>query len=136
MQVAMSGARLAYVVVEQEGVVRRPVHKMMKGGGGIKVVDVEEPAGFLVYFPRGHVLRIKSQKELAQYNLDKAPRIVNLSGLNDPNSAIGRMMMSDDQVIRREGMADLEKYVIRLAEAKTGRITLTRDVADLEVEAA
>lgn len=130
-QVSMTGARLSYVVVAQEGTVRRNVHKWKKGGLGLSVTDVEEPAGFLVYFPRGHVIRIRDRKELAHYRLDREPQIVNMQGLNDRNSPLGKLMFSQDEAMRRQAMVDLEAQVIQLAQAKSGKIELTRDVKDL-----
>lgn len=136
IQANMSGGRLSFVVVPQEGTVRRPVHKW-KRGAGVEVKDIEEPAGFLVYFPRGHVIRIKNKKELAHYKLDREPEIVNLSGLHDRNSAMGKIMFSQDEAIRRQGMVDLENFVIRLAQAKSGKIELVRDPSDVpEMEVA
>lgn len=135
MQAQMSGARLAYVVVPQEGTVRRPVHKYHKAKGLI-VSEVEEPAGYLVYFPRGHVIRIRTKAELRKYKLNEEPQIVNLQGLNDRNSPIGKLMFAQDEDIRRNAMVDLEKQVIRLAEAKSGKIELQREniVEPMEIE--
>lgn len=131
MEATMSGARLAYVVVPIEGTVHRPVH-LWKKGKGVTVQNVEEPGGYLVYFPRGHVVRIRTKEDLRRYRLNMIPKIVNLQGLNDPNSPIGRLMMSQDEGGRALAMAELEKQVIRLAEAKSGRIEVTRDSRDLE----
>lgn len=130
-QVTMTGARLSYVVVPQEGTVRRNIHKFMQKGVGLTVKSIEEPAGYLVYFPRGHVIRIRDKKELRHYKLHKEPKIVNLQGLSDPNSPLGKLFMSQEESVRRSAMADLEKQVIQLAEAHSGRIEITRDVADL-----
>jgi len=132
-QAHMNGTRLAFVVVEQEGTVRRPVHRASKkGGGGVAVVEVEEPAGFLVYFPRGHVLRIKDRKELRRYQLDGEAPFINLRGLNDPRSPIGKLMMSQDENIRRSAYGDLEKHVMQLAQAKSGRIEVTREAIQMD----
>lgn len=132
-----SGARLAYLVVEMEGTVRRPVHKWTKAKG-LTVVDAEEPAGYLVYCPRGHVVRLKDRKALKQYGVSEEAPIVNIAGLQDPNSKVGKMMRSQDAEVRRKGYADLEKQVQQLAQAKSGVITLIRDPSvELEdVEAA
>ena len=127
----MNGTRLAFVVVPQEGSVRRPVHKFDKKGGGLQVKDVEEPAGFLVYFPRGHTIRIRTRKELVHYGLHKDPPIINLRGLHDRNSPIGKLMMSQDEASRRSAFASLEQQVIQLAQAKSGKIELCRDWNDL-----
>jgi hypothetical protein len=122
----MTGARLAYVVVdlsETVGTVKRPVTTWTKKDG-LKTKMVEEPAGYLVYFPRGHVIRLKDKESLRQYGLDRQPPIVNLQGLNDPNSPIGRLLMSQDEGARRGAMETMEKQVIRLATAKTGPVLM------------
>lgn len=120
------GARLAYVVVdlhESVGTVKRPVTTWTKKDG-LKTKMVEEPAGYLVYFPRGHVIRFRTKEELRQYGLDGQPPIVNLQGLNDPNSPIGRLLLSQDEGARRGAMETMEKQVIRLATAKTGPVLM------------
>jgi hypothetical protein len=122
----MTGARLAYVVVdlsETVGTVKRPVTTWTKKDG-LKTKMVEEPAGYLVYFPRGHVIRLKDKEALRLYGLDRQPPIVNLQGLNDPNSPIGRLLMSQDEGTRRGAMETMEKQVIRLATAKTGPVLM------------
>lgn len=121
--VNMNGTRLSYVVVPLQGTVKRPVHTWSKGEG-ITVEDQEQPAGFMVYFPRGHALRFKNKAELAQYGLNQKPKLINLQGLNDPNSPIGKIMHSQDEEGRAEGFADLEKAVIALATAKSGSVLM------------
>lgn len=125
----MNGARLAYVVRPLSGVVKRTVHTMGKKGEGIKEEEVEQPAGFMVYFPRGHVLRLRDKKMLKFYNLDKAPRIINIEGLSDPNSPLGRLMMAQDEAGRSQGMRDMETMVIQLATAKTGAMLMPEQMA-------
>jgi hypothetical protein len=128
------GARLAYVVVdlsETVGTVKREVTTWTKKDG-LKRKMVEEPAGFLVYFPRGHVIRLKDREELRRYRLDGQPPIVNLQGLNDPNSPIGRMLMSQDENARRGAMETMEKQVIRLATSKTGPVLMPEQLEPVE----
>jgi hypothetical protein len=120
------GARLAYVVVdlnETIGTVKREVTTWTKAAG-LKRKMVEEPAGYMVYFPRGHVVRLRNKEELRQYRVDGPAPIINLQGLNDPNSPIGRMLMSQDENTRRGAMESMEKAVIRLATAKTGPVLM------------
>jgi hypothetical protein len=120
------GARLAYVVVdlnETIGTVKREVTTWTKSGG-LKRKMVEEPAGYMVYFPRGHGVRLRNKEELRQYKVDGPAPIINLQGLNDPNSPIGRMLMSQDENTRRGAMESMEKAVIRLATAKTGPVLM------------
>jgi hypothetical protein len=120
------GARLAYVVVdlnETIGTVKREITTWTKSGG-LKRKMVEEPAGYMVYFPRGHVVRLRNKEELRHYRVDGPAPIINLQGLNDPNSPIGRMLMSQDENTRRGAMESMEKAVIRLATAKTGPVLM------------
>jgi|SRR5215471_5640443 len=121
----LMGSRLAFVVVKQEGDVKREKHFWTKDG--IKKKLVSEDAGYLVYFPRGHAIRIKSLAKLRHYRLHKEPQIIQLDGLNDPNSPLGKMFLSQDQNLRMASYRELEQMVIDLAEAK-GKI----EVKDFE----
>lgn len=134
MQMSGQGARLAYVVVDLAqtvGTVKREVVSWTKKDG-LKRKKVEEPAGFLVYFPRGHVIRLKDKEALRHYGLDGQPPIVNLQGLNDPNSPIGRLLLSQDEGTRRGAMESMEKMVIRLATAKTGPVLMPEQLESEE----
>jgi hypothetical protein len=115
-QGVLKGSRLAFVVVKQEGEVNREVHYWSKDG--IKKKLLPEDAGFLVYFPRGHAIRIRSLAQLRHYRLHKEPAIIQLEGLNDPNSPLGKMFMSQDQKLRQASYRELEQMVIDLAESK------------------
>lgn len=133
-----NGARLAYVVVDLHqsvGTVKRPVTTWTKKDG-LKTKMIEEPAGYLVYFPRGHVIRCKDKETLRQYGLDGQPPIINLQGLNDPNSPIGRMLMSQNEDARRGAMESMEKQVIRLATAKTGPVLMPEQIEPEQTSAA
>lgn len=119
----MSGTRLAYVVRALPGTVKRTVCKWTKEDG-LTTEEVEQPAGFIVYFPRGHALRFKNTAELARYGLDKKPKMINLQGLYDPESPAGKIMHAQDDEGRQEGFSDLEQSVIALATAKTGSVLM------------
>lgn len=120
------GARLEFVVRELKGTVKREVVRMKRQKSGekthheMKKEFVEQPAGYMVYFPRGHAIRVPTKELLAFYGLDRKPRIINLEGLSDPNSPLGRMMLAQDNDARAGAMIDLERQVIQLATAKTG----------------
>jgi hypothetical protein len=121
----LNGSRLAYVVVKQEGEVKREKHYWSKDG--IKKKLVAEDAGYIVYFPRGHAIRIRSMAMLRHYRLHKEPRIIQLEGLNDPNSPLGKMFLSQDPHLRMASYRELEQMVIDLASTK-GKI----EVKDFE----
>jgi hypothetical protein len=118
----LNGSRLAYVVVKQEGSVKREKHYWTKDG--IKKKLIEEDAGYLVYFPRGHAIRIKNLAMLRHYQLHKEPKIIQLEGLNDPNSPLGKMFLSQDPHLRMASYRELEQMVINLAEAR-GKIEVS-----------
>jgi len=119
-----TGARLAYVVVHLKGTVKRDQTRY-EAGKGLQTVSVEEDAGYIVYFPRGHVVRLKDEAALAHYNLreGEAP-IINMQGLSDPNSPIGRMLSAQDDTTRKGAWRSMEDQVIRLATAKTGTVIM------------
>jgi hypothetical protein len=112
----LNGSRLAYVVVKQEGSIKREKHFWTKDGIKKKLVD--EDAGYLVYFPRGHAIRVKTLNMLRHYQLHKEPKIIQLEGLNDPNSPLGKMFLSQDPHLRMASYRELEQMVINLAESR------------------
>lgn len=152
MAQTVGGARLAYFVVKLDTEIEREVceyvsPKTLNGGrqpadraarrakrtkSGIVRRMIKQPGGFLVYFPRGHVIRFRDEDHLAQFGLDKEPPIINMKGLYDANSKIGRMMNSQDEEVRRKGYSALEKHVVQLATAKSGPVLMPEQVGDRE----
>lgn len=129
------GARLAYAVIALQGTVKRSVTVYDKTEG-LQTKEVDKPAGFLVYFPRGHVLRFETEKQLKHYGLDKPAAIINLSGLNDPQSPLGRLMAAQDDETRRGAMHDMKTSVMRLATANTGQNIMPEMLKAGEAQAA
>ena len=127
-QMMVTGTRLAYVVVPIKEKVKRNIIEWTRGKG-LSAKSVEQPGGFLVFFPRGHVLRLTA-KQLRRYTHDGKPlkeeaRLINLQGLNDPNSPIGKLLMAQEADQRVKGFKELEKLGVKLATARTGPITVT-----------
>lgn len=124
---AMQGPRLAYVVVPIKKTVKRMVTTFEKGVG-LREVPTEEEGGYLVYFPRGHALRL-TEKELKRYKLGKrAKAFVDLAGLTDPESPMGKVFMAQNDQARTAGWRDLEKMVIQLATARSGPVVVAEEV--------
>lgn len=123
-----SGTRLAYVVTKLKGTVSRP-YTIWDKVTGLKTEMRKEPAGYMVYFPRGHVTRIRTKADLEFHGLKEgeAP-MINLSGLNDPQSAIGQLLMAQDDEARHRAFTNMEDQVIRLATAKTGNVLMPEQV--------
>lgn len=141
----LSGARMAYVVVALKGEVEREVtymkqKKVGKHRDGTDRVSHElvremrkEPAGFMVYCPRGHAIRVRNADDLKKYGLDKQAHIINMDGLADPNSPLGKMMLSQDEASRKGGFLDMQNAVIKMATAKTGTVLMPEQVAKKEM---
>jgi hypothetical protein len=124
MFAAQTGTRLAYVVRPLEGTVEREIVVFdKKNGEGLVRKMRKVPAGNMVYFPRGHVLRL-TDAQLKFYKLDRKPRMINIQGLNDPNSPIGKMINAQDEEERHGAYLDLEKSVMQLATAMTGSVLM------------
>lgn len=123
-----TGARLAYVVVPLDTPVKREYTTYSKDGG-LKTEVREEEGGYMVYFPRGHVIRIRNKSELDHYGLrlENVP-IINMNGLSDPNSPLGRLFAAQNDRGRKEAWATMEDQVIRLATAKTGTVLMPEQV--------
>ncbi len=131
-----AGARLAFVAVPLKGdvmrekvtMVPREVGKDKHGNPRVmhemKRVMKKEPAGFMVYFPRGHAIRVRSMEDLKKYGLDQKPNIINLEGLHDSNSPLGRLMTEQDQAARHGAFVDMQRQVIGLATKKSGSVLL------------
>lgn len=115
-----AGARLSHVVMPLEGEVEREVTRFSKDKGLHKEMETQ-PAGFLVFFPRGHVMRLKTMAELEHYGLDRDPLFMDLKGLYDPNTAVGKLFSSQDENERAESYRHLEAQVIALATKNCGR---------------
>lgn len=137
----VSGARLSYTVVPLKGEVEREVcvmkeKKIGKHRDGTDRVTHElvrekrkEPAGFMVYCPRGHAIRIRTQADLQKYGLDKKPNIINMEGMHDPNSPIGKLLTAQDEATRQGGYNDMQQAVIALATKKSGAVLMPEQVA-------
>jgi len=132
MMPRIPGARLSFVVVSLKdmGPIQREVVRFEKGKGLVREMQEQDP-GYMVYFPRGHAIRIRDDEELRRHGFHREPRIINMTGLNDPNSPVGKIMMAQDDEIRRGAYADLEKMVMRLATAKSGNVLMPEQMEEV-----
>ena len=128
MRPHQNGARLSYVVVPLDGVVRRELTRYTREGG-LRKQTTEQPAGYMVYFPQGHALRFKTKADLEQYGLHVEPHIINMSGMHTRNSPMGKLMAAQDEESRKKAYVSLEDQVIKLATAHTGSILMPEQLA-------
>lgn len=124
MKAAIQGARLAYVVKKLEGTVEREASRFDRKTGKVVKEMKEEPAGYLVFFPRGHYLRIRKLGDLKRYRLSKRPNMISLDGLMDPNSPVGRLMSSQDDADRAKAYEDLEADIAEMVRARSGPMSI------------
>lgn len=138
---SMGNTRLEYVVVPLEGKVTRVQHKMVqtkkptlhsRAQHKMERVEVEQEAGYLVYYPQGHVLRFKDMNALRKHGLDVPPRIINAENI------LGDLMAATSDEKREFAMLSLQEQLVKLATRRTGNNLLTRSytVDDLERDMA
>jgi len=131
----ITGSRLSYVVVPLKDEVTRYITKWTRELG-LHDEATKQPGGYLVYFPRGHVLRL-SEKELKRYKLNRKPKlVVDMSQMYDPNSPLGKLFLAQNEGERANSWKDLEKQVIQLATARTGPIQVVKVAPPTEREEA
>jgi hypothetical protein len=128
MRPHQNGARLSYVVVPLDGVVKRETITYNREGG-LRKKTVEQPAGYMVYFPQGHALRFKTKADLEQYGLNVEPHIINMNGMHTRNSPMGKLMAAQDEEARKKAYVSLEDQVIKLATAHTGSILMPEQLS-------
>lgn len=132
----MQGGRLAFVIRPIEGIVHREhieVKVLKKATANSKArhsferVVKEEPGGYMVYFPMGHAIRVRTDATLREFGLDGEAEVVDVSGLYDPKSPAGRLMVAQNEQAKKAAFVDLEKQVIDYVARKVGRDLLNRD---------
>lgn len=131
MSMKMAGTRLEFVAVKLDGTLKRDVIVPTVKGKmtTFKRVAKEVPAGWIIYFPKGHAIRIKDREHLEHYNLNRKPKFINLQGLHDPQSPMGRMMSAQDEAGRSAAYHELEQFVMQLAIARSGPMIMPEQVA-------
>lgn len=120
MQTTMQGARLAYVVKKLEGTVKRTNYKFNRRIGKIEPYEVDEEAGFLVFFPQGHYLRIRTREDLVRYKINYKPPVISMNGLLDPNSPVGKLMSAQDEGQRTKAWEDMEADIAAIVRKRSG----------------
>ena len=137
----MRGARLAYAVVKLRGTVKRFVYDYDVKKGGLVSKEVEQPAGYLVYFPMGHAVRVKDEVELAQIRFNGEPLapdgevFANMDGINSPNSKIGKLMRTQDKDNHTKLQQNFVDDVVKLVRARSGEITVTKEAEHVGIAA-
>lgn len=100
---ARNAPQPAFTVRQVDGSVKRTIY-FYDEKGKRQSSQVEEPIGFVVSFPKGHTIRVKSEAELSRLGYDQSIPLVDanddIHGY-EPNNIFGRD--NDDTII------DLEK---------------------------
>jgi hypothetical protein len=65
----------------------------------LRTKKTQEPAGYMVYFARGHSIRVRSDEELRRLNLDRSPH------LSDPTGEI-----ADEDIEQMGGAPSLKEH--------------------------
>lgn len=120
----VQGARLAYVVKKLEGKIKRTNFKFNRRNGKIEPYEVEEDAGFLVFFPRGHYLRVRTREDLIKYKLNYKPSVISMTGLLDPKSPVGKLMAAQDEGERAKAWEDMEADIAAIVRKNVGPMSI------------
>ncbi|MCI0557532.1 MAG: hypothetical protein MN733_03475 [Nitrososphaera sp.] len=120
----VQGARLAYVVKKLEGTVKRTHFKFDRRTRKLVPNEVEEDAGWLVFFPQGHYLRVRTKQDLIRYKLNYKPQIISMTGLTDPNTPVGRLMMAQDEGEREKAWGDMEADIAAMVRRRSGPMSI------------
>lgn len=120
----MPTARLAFVVRKLPGTVEREKVKWVpnRGGKGGTLVrtKVAVDAGYMVYFPKGHAIRL-TESQLAHYGLSPNSGVfVSMEGL----VPMDKTVQIENQRIMGAGFEALEAMTIRLATKRTGPVLM------------
>ena len=74
----MAELKRRYEVEKLEGTVMREVIEISKKDGSFVKSMVEEPAGFMVYFPSGASVRVRTEEELKKQGFDVPAPVVDM----------------------------------------------------------
>lgn len=74
----MAELKRRYEVEKLEGTVQREIIEISKKDGSFVKKMITEPAGFMVYFPSGASVRIRTEEELTRQGYDKPSPIVDM----------------------------------------------------------
>jgi hypothetical protein len=75
-----------------------------KTDAGITFKEIEEPAGYMVYFPRGASIRVSTLKRLKQLGLSELAPLVDMeSGDEQPNPSSVSLKARTESLNQRNG---------------------------------
>lgn len=117
---ALTGGRLAYVTVPIKGKYMREICHYETGKGIVRET-VKADAGYMVYFPQGHALHIRTREQLEVHGFDETAEIINMEGMHDPKSPLGKLYLSQNEAARKQAFRDLENEVITVVERGAGK---------------
>ena len=81
--------------------------KIIRGKGHFVYEEIEEPFGYMVYFPSGHSLRVRTTEELRRLGFHKQAGLVDME--------TGEVIKPDEEVL------SLKDRVLRKTSAKSSR---------------
>lgn len=129
---AAHGSRLAFVTRKVNGKIKRTLRTWDAKAKEIKTKEVVVDAGYFVYFPAGHYIHVPDEATLVKAGFNRPPKIVDLSGIHDPNSAIGQVLFAQDSQEREDAYAAMEQNVIDMVHARVGQARFAPEVEFVE----
>ena len=85
----------AFEVEILEGTVKREIVTMVEGE--LETSTIEEPRGYMIYFPSGHSIRVRNHKELTKLGFHTAPNLVDMDSGDAVSAPSQRSLKSEVQ---------------------------------------
>jgi len=98
----------AYQVKELEGTRTKTVYKWDKKAKQIAPVETEVEAGYMVYFPRGHSIRVETPAELARLGFTRPAHSVVEDGDAEIDEPGGPDLQELNRRMTRERAVELD----------------------------
>lgn len=98
----------AYQVKELDGTRTKTIYEMDKKTKTLKPKEVEVPKGYMVFFPRGHSIRVETMDELKRLGYTRGANNVTLGEEADLEEPRGPDLEELNRRVTRERAVDLD----------------------------
>ena len=93
----MAELKRRYEVEKLEGTRQREIIEISKKDGSFVKKMVQEPAGYMVYFPNGSSVRIRTEEELEKQGFDKPASLVDMDSGETSRTPEGSLKAHSEQ---------------------------------------
>jgi len=91
----------AYEVHPYSGVTTRNVCRIDKKTRQVVCEEVEDTGGYMVYFPKGHSIRVRDDEELAALGFDKPAKLIDMETGDETGQIAENLLKRSERMTRR-----------------------------------